>query len=181
MSAPQQYTRTAIFLHWLIALGFIGTFALGFYMQDLPLSPNKLQLYSWHKWAGISLLLLAIVRLAWRMSNPAPALPNDMGSLTRLAAHVGHWVLYGLMFAIPISGWLMSSAQGFPVVWFGIFTLPDLVPSNETLGSVFKTAHILLNYTLVLMLIGHVGAALHHHFIKKDTVMSRMLPIVRRR
>ncbi|MDO5666282.1 MAG: cytochrome b [Alcaligenaceae bacterium] len=178
MKKPQTYNRTAIFLHWLIALGIIGTFAVGFYMQGLPLSPNKLQLYSWHKWAGITLLILAVVRLAWRLSHPAPALPDSMGTISRLAAHAGHWVLYGLMLAIPMSGWLMSSAQGFPVVWFGILPLPDLVAKNAELGELLKNAHVILNYILLITLLGHVGAALHHHFIKKDNVMSRMLPIV---
>lgn len=177
MRTNQRYNRTAIFLHWLMALGIIGTFAAGFYMQGLALLPTKLQLYSWHKWAGISLLLLAIVRLAWRLSHPAPALPDSMGTLSRLAAHAGHWVLYGLMLAIPMSGWLMSSAQGFPVVWFGILPLPDLVAKNAELGELLKEVHVILNYALVITLIGHVGAALHHHFIKKDSVMSRMSPM----
>ena len=180
VGANGRYTRTAIFLHWLVGLGIIATFALGFYMVDLPLSPNKLQLYSWHKWAGMSLLVLAVVRLAWRMSHPAPDLPLSMGPMRRLAAHAGHWLLYALMLAIPLSGWLMSSAQGFSVVWFGVMPLPDLVPKNAELGAVLKQVHVILNYVLVVALIGHVGAALHHHFIKKDTIMTRMLPLAGR-
>src|SRR5690554_444626 len=95
-----RYNRTAIALHWLMALGLISTFALGFYMHDLPLSPNKLKYYSWHKWAGIGLLVLVIARLAWRITHPAPALPASMGRLSRLAAHAGHWAMYALMLAI---------------------------------------------------------------------------------
>ncbi|HEY9280276.1 MAG TPA: cytochrome b [Eoetvoesiella sp.] len=173
-----RYTRTAIFLHWLVALSLIGTFALGFYMQDLPLSPNKLKLYSWHKWAGITLLVLIIVRLAWRISHRAPELPLTMGPTARLATHAGHWLLYGLMLAIPVSGWLMSSAQGFQVVWFGILPLPDLVSKNAALGALLNDVHVVLNYTLLVAVIGHVGAALQHHFIKKDTVLTRMLPLI---
>lgn len=175
-NANPRYTRTAIFLHWLVGLGLIGTFALGFYMEGLPLSPNKLQLYSWHKWAGMTLLVLAVVRLAWRMSHPAPELPLAMSPLVRLAAHAGHWVLYALMLAIPLSGWLMSSAQGIPVVWFGVLPLPDLVAKSKALGALLGNIHVILNYTLVLAVVGHVGAALHHHFVKKDAVMVRMLP-----
>lgn len=175
-----RYTRTAIFLHWLVALGLIGTFALGFYMQDLPLSPNKLKLYSWHKWAGMTLLVLIVLRLAWRLTHRAPELPPGMGPLARFAAHAGHWLLYVLMLAIPVSGWLMSSAQGFSVMWFGIVPLPDLVSRNAELGSLLRDIHIALNYTLLVAVIGHVGAALQHHFIKKDAVLMRMLPLGRK-
>jgi len=175
-----RYTRTAIFLHWLVALGLTATFALGFYMQDLPLSPGKLKLYSWHKWAGITLLALIVVRLAWRMTHPAPQFPAAMGVKARVAAHAGHWLLYALMLAIPVSGWLMSSAQGFTVVWFGVLPLPDLVARDAALGALLKDTHIALNYTLLVVVIGHVGAALLHHFVRKDTVLSRMLPFAGR-
>lgn len=180
MIKTERYNRTAIFLHWLVGLGILGTLGLGLYMVDLPFSPAKLQIYSWHKWAGMTLLFLAVVRLAWRLSHPAPALPDTMGPLSRLAAHAGHWVLYILMLAIPLSGWLMSSAQGFSVVWFGVLPLPDLVAKNLELGEWLNSIHLILNYTLIATLIGHIGAALHHHFIKKDTVMSRMLPLIKR-
>ncbi|MFA7669975.1 MAG: cytochrome b [Burkholderiaceae bacterium] len=174
----QRYSSTAIFLHWLVALGLVGTFMLGFYMEGLPLSPNKLKLYSWHKWAGMSLLVLIVVRLAWRLSHRAPELPSSMGPAARFLAHAGHWLLYALMLAIPVSGWLMSSAQGFPVVWFGVLPLPDLVSKDAALGALLQNVHVILNYTLLVVVIGHVAAALQHHFIKKDTVLARMLPFV---
>lgn len=174
------YTRTAIFLHWLVALGLVGMFALGLYMEGLPLSPNKLKLYSWHKWAGVSLFLVIVLRLAWRLSHRAPELPSDMSAAARFAAHVGHLLLYVLMLAIPVSGWLMSSAQGIPVVWFGIWPLPDLVAKNADLGARFQNLHMILNYVLAVVVAGHVGAALQHHFIKKDAVLARMLPFVGR-
>lgn len=173
-----SYTRTAILLHWLIALSLVGTFALGFYMEGLPLSPNKLKLYSWHKWAGVSLFVLIVVRVAWRLTHRAPDLPADMGRVSRLAAHAGHLLLYALMLSIPLSGWLMSSAQGFPVVWFGLWQLPDLVAKNAELGDRLQTLHVVLNYTLAVVVVGHVGAALQHHFIKKDGVLARMLPFL---
>ena len=172
-----RYTRTAIFLHWLIALGLVGTFAVGFYMEGLPLSPNKLKLYAWHKWAGMVLLVLAGLRLMWRLTHPTPELPPTMGRASRRAAHAGHALLYVLMFAIPISGWLMTSAKGVPVVWFGIWQLPDLVGKDEALGSLLTDVHVILNYTLLVVVVGHVAAALQHHFIRKDGVLARMLPI----
>ncbi len=174
----QSYTRTAIFLHWLLALGLISTFALGFYMEGLSLSPNKLKLYSWHKWAGVSLFLVVVFRLFWRLTHRVPELPAHMSTAAQRFAHLGHWGLYGLMLAIPISGWLMSSAQGFPVVWFGIWQLPELVGKNAELGERFQDLHVILNYTLLVAVIGHVAAALYHHFAKRDGVLARMLPFL---
>jgi len=180
MSKEQRYTSTAIFLHWLVGLGLIGTFAVGFYMVDMPFSPSKLQLYSWHKWAGITLLALAIIRLAWRISHPAPELPSSMGRMSQFAAHAGHWLLYVLMITIPISGWLMSSAQGFTVVWFGVVALPNLVTKSTELSALFTTIHVTLNYLLAAAVCGHIGAAFYHHLIKKDSVLTRMLPFCKR-
>lgn len=171
-----SYTRTAIGLHWLVALGIIGTFGLGFYMADLPLSPDKLKLYSWHKWAGVTLFLLAVLRLGWRISHRTPPLPAGTPAWQVLVAHVTHWALYFLMLAIPVSGWLMSSAQGFPVVWFGIVPLPDLVGRDKALGELFLQMHVIMNYTLLALVVLHAAAALKHHFIDRDDILRRMLP-----
>jgi len=170
-----HYTTTAKALHWSIAVLILGLLGLGFYMTGLPLSPRKLQLYSWHKWAGVSVFLLAVVRLAWRATHRPPALPQHMGPLERLAAHAGHHLLYVLMFAIPLSGWLMSSAKGFQTVWFGVLPLPDLLGKDKALGDLLQTVHMGLNFTLVAVLLAHVGAALKHHLIDKDDVLTRML------
>lgn len=171
-----RYTRTAIFLHWLIGLGLIGMFAVGLYMHGLPLSPNKLQWYAWHKWAGVTLFVVILVRLAWRLSHAAPPLPDAMPVPMRLAARVAHWAMYGLMIAIPLSGWLMSSLQGFQVVWFGVLPLPDLVPKNIAVAKVFASVHMILNYSLLTLVVLHAAAALKHHFIDKDGVLASMLP-----
>ncbi len=175
-----RYTSTSIALHWAMALGLAGTFALGFYMADLSLSPTKLKLYSYHKWAGITLLLFALARLAWRVGHSAPELPEGMPAIQRLAAHAAHWVLYGLMLGIPLSGWLMSSAQGFPVVWFGLVPLPDLVAKNKELGVVLGQIHVILNYCLLAVVLVHIVAALKHHFIDNDGLLGRMLPWIKR-
>ena len=178
--APKEvtlgYTPVAKVLHWLIAVLLFGLLALGFYMHDLPLSPQKLQLYSWHKWAGVSAFLLVIVRLAWRVTHRPPALPAGMSKLMRFAAHAGHLALYGFMFAIPLSGWLMSSAKGFQTVWFGVLPLPDLLDKNKELGDLLQTVHSILNWLFVAAVAGHIGAALKHHFIDKDDILTRMLP-----
>jgi len=149
---------------------------LGFYMQGLPLSPDKLKLYSWHKWVGVTVFLLALFRIAWRVTHQPPALPSSMPRLMQIAAHAGHHMLYMLMFLIPLSGWLMSSAKGFQTVWFGILPIPDLIEKNKLLGDLLQTVHVSLNYLFIAVLIGHIGAALKHHFIDKDDILTRMLP-----
>jgi cytochrome b561 len=168
------YTPVAKGLHWLMAAMILGLLALGLYMSDLPLSPQKLTLYSWHKWLGVTVFLLVWLRLAWRITHRPPALPGSMSSSMKLAAHAGHWTLYGLMIAIPLTGWLMSSAKGFQTVWFGVLPIPDLLGRDKELGALLKEVHETLNGLLMLTLAGHVGAALWHHFVLKDDTLRRM-------
>ena len=168
------YTPVARGLHWLMAALIAGLLILGIYMSDLPLSPDKLQLYAWHKWAGVSVFLLVWLRLAWRLGHPPPPLPATLSRRMQWAAHAGHALLYGLMIAIPLSGWLMSSAKGVPTVWFGLLTLPDLLARNRELGDLLQQLHKALNLLLMLTLAGHIGAALWHHFVLKDDTLRRM-------
>ena len=168
------YTPVAKGLHWLMAVMIIGLLALGIYMHELPLSPQKLALYSWHKWFGVTAFLLVWLRLAWRVTHRPPALPESMSPLMRLAAHAGHAALYVLMIAIPLSGWLMSSAKGFQTVWFGVLPIPDLVGRDKALGDLLQEVHEALNVLLMLTLAGHVAAALWHHFVLKDDTLRRM-------
>ena len=175
-TAAPQYTSTAKVLHWLIALMIIGLFALGQYMSDLSMSPSKLQLYSWHKWAGVTVFLLVLIRLGWRLLHTPPALPAQMSKPQRLASHIGHAVLYLLMLAIPISGWLMSSAKGYQTVWFGVVPLPDLIGKDKQIGEALAELHESLNGLLMLIVTIHALAALKHHFIDRDDVLIRMLP-----
>lgn len=176
MTATANYTSTAKAIHWLMALLLIGLLALGFYMHDLPLSPEKLKLYSWHKWAGVTAFLLLAIRLLWRVTHRPPALPASMPKIMQLAAHAGHLALYLLMIAIPLSGWLMSSAKGFQTVYFGILPIPDLLDKNKELGDLLALVHKSLNLLFIAVLAGHIGAALKHHFIDKDDILKRMLP-----
>lgn len=170
-----RYSTPAILAHWLVAALILTAFPLGVYMSDLPLSPTKLQLYSWHKWMGITILVLVGLRLAWRLTHQPPApLPAPAWQLK--AAELTHVLLYVLMFAVPLSGWLMSSAKGFPVVWFGVLPLPDLVGKDEALGDLFKLAHQWLNFSLLGLVALHLGAVLKHQFIDRDTTLSRILP-----
>lgn len=168
-----RYTTTAIALHWLMALLIFAVWPLGLYMHQLKLSPAKLQLYSYHKWAGVTLLLLAVLRIVWRLAHKPPALPMRHGQ--RLASHTVHALLYVLLLAIPVSGWLMSSAKGVQTVWFGIWPLPDLLSKNKELGHLLGSVHESLNYLLLLLVALHIAAALKHQFIDRDEVLKRML------
>ncbi|HEX5363790.1 MAG TPA: cytochrome b [Gallionella sp.] len=177
MSTPiTRYSNTAIALHWLMALLIFAAFPLGLYMHDLPLSPTKLQLYSYHKWIGITVLLLAVFRVMWRATHTPPALPDSLPRWQQLASHATHQFLYVLIFAVPLSGWLMSSAKGFKTLWFGVLPLPDLVGKDKALGELLGNLHASLNYLLLAMVVLHVAAALKHRLIDRDDVMNRMLP-----
>ena len=175
--AKNGYTMTAKVLHWLMALAIICMFGFGFYVGNLPLSPQKLQFLSYHKWTGVTLFTLALVRLSWRIMHRPPALPSHMGKVEQLVAHAGHCVLYLLMFSIPLSGWLMSSAKGFQTVLFGVLPLPDLIGKDRELGHLLQTVHLGLNLILAAVVVGHVLAALKHHFKDRDDVLTRMMLI----
>jgi len=171
-----HYTAIAKFFHWGMALVIAGLLALGFVMTDMPLSPEKLQYYAWHKWAGVSVFMLVWLRLAWRVLNPPPVYPDTMSPGLQRFAHLGHAALYGLMIVIPLSGWLLSSAKGVQTVWFGVLPLPDLLEKNKELGHLLQEVHEALNTCLLLLLAGHVAAALKHHWIDRDDILKRMLP-----
>lgn len=173
-----RYTAPARLLHWLMAALLIGLLALGFYMSDLPLSPEKLQLYSWHKWAGVTAFILLAIRLLWRATHRPPALPASMSAAAQRMAHLGHLALYGLMIAIPLSGWLMSSAKGFQTVWFGVLPLPDLLSKDLLVAEVLKEVHETLNWVLLSLVLGHAAAAIKHHVVERDGVLARMLPFL---
>lgn len=172
------YTRTAIALHWLTALLILAAFGVGYYMVDLRLSPLKLKIYSWHKWIGVSVFLLTVARLAWRMGHPAPPLPAGMKAWEKLLAGATHALLYLLLFAVPLSGWLMSSAAGFPVVYLGILPLPDLIGKDKELAEFLKFLHFFLTAAFGLLVLAHIGAALKHRLLDRDDVLARMIPFL---
>jgi len=177
----ESYTATAIALHWLVAALIVGAFTIGLIAVELAVSPQKLKLYSWHKWIGVSIALLALVRIAWRLGHPAPALPSGMRHWEQHVATGTHALLYVLLLAIPVTGWLMSSASGFPVVYFGVLPLPDLVAKDKALADTLKLVHYVLNKTLLVLVVLHVAAALKHHVLDRDDVLTRMLPFLKPR
>lgn len=172
----QRYTGVAIGLHWLIGLMIVTSLGVGLYMVGLSLSPDKLRLYSWHKWAGVTIFMLVLVRSLWRLTHAAPPLPDDMPVWQRKVAEATHYALYALMIVIPLTGWLMSSAKGFQTVYFGVVLIPDLLAKNEGLGETLALVHRYLNYSMIGLVIAHIAAALKHYFIDKDDILRRMLP-----
>jgi cytochrome b561/polyisoprenoid-binding protein YceI len=164
--------------HWVIVAMIISQFALASIADDLPAGVAKLGTLARHKSVGITILGLAILRLLWRMLNkPSPALPGDLKPYERVLAHLTHHGLYLLLFILPLSGWMMSSAKNYPVSWFGIgHPLPNLVTPNETLFGILKQTHEVLATTLLVLAALHVLSALQHHFVRRDDVLRRMLP-----
>jgi len=173
-----RYSGAAIALHWLTAVLIVANLALGLSMVPLPINPRKLQWYAWHKWIGITVFLITCLRLAWRSAQPSPA-PVAMPEWQRRAAVVSHVLLYVLLLAIPVSGWLYSSATGVQVVYLGLVPLPDLVPNDKALAGVLRATHLTLNFTLLALVIVHSAAALKHHFVDHDPALMRMLPRTR--
>jgi cytochrome b561 len=162
--------------HWLIVALVITQVTLAKIAQSLPIGVEKLATLARHKSVGITILMLAVLRLAWRWSNPVPLLPPTLRPYERRLAHFTHGALYALLFAMPITGWAMSSARGFPVSWFGFVQLPDFVRNSRSLYETLHDTHEALAYTLGGVVLLHVAAALKHHFVLRDDVLRRMLP-----
>ena len=175
-NTTRRWGAVAQLLHWLIVIFIITQFTLFAMFDDLPPGSRKLALLARHKSVGITILMLAVLRLAWRSANPTPELPDTLKPWERRLAKLTHGLLYGLLFAVPLAGWTTSSARGFPVSWFGVFTLPDLVPKNKVLYDLLMDTHAVLAWTLGVVAIIHLLAALKHHFWLKDDVLRRMLP-----
>jgi cytochrome b561 len=179
-SAQARYSTVAIVLHWLLGISIFAMFAIGIYMSDLPFSPLRLKLYNYHKWAGITFLILSVLRLVWRLLNKPPALPKAieqaMPNWQTKVYHATHYALYALFFAVPLIGWAYSSAAGFPIVLFGVLPLPDFMSVDKEFAKQIKELHEISAFALVGLAILHIGAALKHHFIDKDGLVSRMLP-----
>jgi cytochrome b561 len=175
-NTTRRWGAVAQLFHWLIVIFIIAQFTLATLFDDLPAGPKKLTLLSRHKSIGITILILALLRVLWRSSNPTPALPGTLKTWERSLAKLTHVLLYVLLFAVPLSGWLMSSARGFPVSWFGLFQLPDLVPKNKALYDLLVSTHGVLAWSLGIVASVHLVGALKHHFVLKDDVLRRMLP-----
>lgn len=162
--------------HWIMAALILAQIALGLAAAGWHLSPAKLTLFFWHKSTGMLILLLALLRLAWRLANRVPALPAGMPAWERAAARAGHALLYAAIIALPITGWIVNSAANVPLKLFYLVPLPAIVAPDKATEDLAKLAHFWLFALLGALLVVHAGAALRHHFVKRNDVLARMLP-----
>ena len=174
-SLNNRYTPVAIAFHWLLAVAIVCSFCVGLYMSDLSMSPTRLKLFNWHKWAGMTIFALSALRLLWRLTHRPPA-DVPMPAWQQRAAHAAHIALYALFFAVPLAGWAYSSSAGFPVVVYGVLPLPDFVPVDKDLAAAIKPWHGRCAWLLALLVVAHIAAALKHHFIDRDGLLLRMRP-----
>lgn len=172
-----RYGAIAQLFHWVIVALVIVQFVLAEKAEELPRGAAKLATLAQHKSVGITILALAVLRLVWRWLGEVPAAPARTPRWQQLAAHAAHLLLYGLLIIIPLLGWLMSSARNFPVSWFGLVTLPDFIQPSESAFEFFHEAHELAAKSLFVVALLHAAAALKHHFIDRDDVLRRMLPV----
>jgi len=178
-NTKERYGAVAIALHWLMAVLLVALVVLGLYMASLPdvgFDTRKITLILYHKQLGILALTLVSLRLLWRVGNALPRLVRDLPEWQRVAARFVHLCFYAVMIALPLTGWMMSSAAGIPVSILGLFTLPDLVAYSDRLFHLMVEIHQWLGYALILLMLVHAGAALQHHFIARDDTLRKMLP-----
>jgi cytochrome b561 len=177
-NTDQHYGAAAIALHWLMAIFIVSLVAMGIYMVRLPdvgFNIKKIILILAHKEIGVLVLTLAGARLAWRLLNPLPGLVNTVPEWQKVAAVLVHFCFYALMIALPVTGWVMSSAAGIPVSYLGLFTLPDFVPHDDILFGRLEFLHDWLGYAMAGCICLHAGAALRHHFLLRDATLQKML------
>jgi cytochrome b561 len=178
-NTENRYGPVAVALHWVMAVLLVVLVILGLYMVRLPdvgFDTKKITLILYHKQLGMLALALAALRLAWRVTNALPRLVAHLPDWQKVIARFVHLTFYALMLALPTTGWLMSSADGFPVSFLGLFDLPDLVSRDENLFRGFAALHKGLGYALIPLLAVHAGAALRHHFLFRDDTLRKMLP-----
>ena len=172
----QTWGSLSIGLHWLTLIFILSLAIVGLFMTELANGPLKIQVYALHKSFGLTVLGLTIIRLVWRLFSITPKITANMPAWQNLIAKLTHGLLYLLLFAMPISGWLYNSAAGFPLKYFGLFKLPKLSDYNPELKQLAGDAHETFFYILALLMLIHAGAALKHHYLDKDTTLIRMLP-----
>lgn len=178
-NTPVSYGAVTKSFHWIIALAVVGMLFAGFFMGGIEDLTLKIKVYGWHKATGVTILTLAVLRILWHIYSKKPPYVASLKPWERMAARFLHFCLYGAMIAMPLSGWMMSSAAGRPVSFFGLFTLPDLVEKNEDIAGLMNGAHFCLAWLLIAAIVVHLSAALKHHFIDRDATLKRMLPFTK--
>ncbi len=177
----KRYGLISQLFHWAIVALILFQYAWAWRIDQVEGFRLRLELVTQHKTVGMLVLILAAARLLWRLFNRPPPLPETMRRWERRAAQLGHWALYGLMLAVPLSGWLYSSAAGYADFWWGPVNFPSLIEANQSLEDRLHRLHQALAIALAAVAVIHLLAALRHHFINKDDVLRRMLPLWRTR
>lgn len=175
-NTTERWGHLSIALHWITVAVILSLVVVGFVMEDLPNTPFKRDVYLLHKSFGLTVLALTALRLGWRLVQPTPALPEGMPAWQRWAAHGGHLGLYGLMIAIPASGWAYNWASNFATPYFGWTLMERAGAVDRELKAIAGVVHEWGVYALLALLVAHAGAAFYHHYQLKDTVLRRMAP-----
>ena len=165
--------------HWIVALLILAQFVIGRVADEMKLSPAKLDMFVWHKSIGVTILLLVALRLAWRLANPPPLSHADIPAWETKLAAAGHWILYVLMFAVPLSGWLVSDASRVPFQAYFLLPMPDFIDVSRSIQEAASEVHEALTAALFIVVIAHVAAAMRHHFRLRNDILRRMLPGIR--
>jgi len=174
-----RYSATAQALHWLTALLMFAVLPLGWVMTSLAQqNPNRDALFTLHKSIGVTILLVTIVRIAWRAANPPPALPASLPRWEAMLAKLSHWLLYTILLVMPVSGYILSSAGGHPVSFFRLFELPAL-PHNKGLANLGEEVHLLVQWAVYALIALHLVATAWHVVLRRDGVLERILPVQR--
>jgi cytochrome b561 len=179
-NSQERWGVVAQTLHWSIAVLVIALALVGLLMQEMPNSPDKLKVYALHKSVGLTVLLLVVLRLAWRLGNRRPLHPPHMPAWQRGLAATTHGLLYLLLFAMPLTGWLYNSASNFPLRWFNLVRIPPLVEPDRELKALALTLHSGGFYLLAALFVLHVAGALKHHYVDRDRTLVAMLPFQKR-
>jgi cytochrome b561 len=169
------YTVTARVLHWIMAVLVLIMIPLGIVIANEWGGPWQERLYNLHRSIGATLIPIVLLRLIWRLTHPPAPLPADMPPMQQVAAHATHWMLYGLLVVQPIVGWIATSAYRAPIPVYGLFELPPIWPKNTPLSEQLFWVHGWLGVTIGIVASVHIGAALYHHFVRKDRVLMRMI------
>ena len=175
-NSGERWGWISLGLHWLTFLLVLGLAAVGLLMTELPTGPFKVQVYALHKSTGLTVLGLTALRLLWRLYAGAPAPVVGTPRWQDAIAKAAHGALYALLVAIPLSGWWFNSAAGFPLRWFGLFSLPRLSGYDPAAKHLAHELHESLFYVLAAIVFVHAAAALYHHYLRRDATLTRMLP-----
>jgi cytochrome b561 len=175
-NTDQRWGAISQLFHWLIVVLILVMAYLGLTMGDLPNGPRKIDIYALHKSIGLTILALVVLRVLWRVYAGTPAPVPGTPTWQQRIASVTHVLLYALLFAIPLSGWVLNSSAGYPLQWFKLFNLPAITGRNDGVHEAAEGAHELLFWVLVVLVVAHAAAALYHHLFQGDATLTRMLP-----